>query len=111
MANIEELKKRKLEQLMRFQQEKLQQQAQEQSEVQQQVEQMENIVKRLLTKEALIRYGNLKTIHHEKALHLLAVLFQAIQKVQVQESIDDATLKKILEQITPKKREIKINKV
>lgn len=92
---------------MQSQQENLQEQAQ----VQQQIEQMENIVRQFLTKEALARYGNLKTAHHEKALQLLVILLQAIQKGQVQNKIDDSTLKKLLEQMTPKKKEIKIKRV
>ena len=111
MPTLEEIKKRKLEELMRLQQEKLQEQSQEQAQIQQQIEQIENVVRQFLTKEALIRYGNLKTAHHEKALHLLVILFQAIQKGQIQGKIDDSTLKKILGQLTPKKKEIKIKRI
>ncbi len=111
MPTLDEIRKRKLEELMRLQQEKLQQHAEEQAKVQQQIEYMENIVRQFLTKEALARYGNLKTAHQEKALQLLIVLFQAIQKGQVQNKIDDSTLKKVLEQLTPKKREIKIKRI
>ena len=111
MSSLEEIKKRKFEELMRFQQEKSQQQAQEQSQIQQQIEYMEEVVKQFFTKEALARYGNLKTAHQEKALQLLLVLFQAIQKEQIKSKIDDSILKKILEQMTPKKKEIKIKRV
>ncbi len=111
MPTLEEIKKKKLEQMMQLQQERLQQQSQEQSQVQQQIEQMENIVKQFLTHEALTRYGSLKTAHQEKALQLLVVLFQAIQKGQVKGKIDDPLMKKVLEQITPKKREINIRRV
>ena len=111
MPTLDEIRKRKLEELMRLQQEKLQQQSQEQAQIQQQIEQMENIVRQFLTKEALARYGNLKTAHQEKALQLLVVLFQAIQKGQIQGKIDDSTLKKVLEQLIPKKKEIKIKRV
>ncbi len=111
MPTLEEIKKKKLEELMRLQQDKLQQQSQEQAQIQQQIEQMEEIVRQFMTKEALARYGNLKTAHHEKALQLLVIIFQAIQKGQIQGQIDDSTLKKILEQLTPKKKEIKIKRV
>ena len=110
MPTLDEIRKKKLEQLMQMQQEKLQEQEQQEAQVQQQIEQMESIVRQLLTKEALERYGNLKTAHQEKALQLLVLLFQAIQKGQIQKQIDDSTLKKVLEQITPKKREIKIKR-
>lgn len=111
MSTLEEIRRKKLEQLMQLQQDKLQQQAQEQAQIQQQIEYMENIVKQFLKKEALIRYGNIKTAHQEKAFQLLVVLFQALQKGQIQSKIDDSTLKKILEQLTPKKKEINIKRV
>lgn len=111
MPTLDEVRKKKLEGLVQLQQEKLQQQAQEQARIQQQIEQIESIVKQVMTKEALARYGSLKTAHHEKALQLLVVLFQAIQKGQVRGEIDDPTLKRVLEQLTPKKKEIKIRRV
>ncbi len=111
MPTFDEVRKKKLEDLMRLQQEKQQQQAQEQAQIQQQIEYMEDVVRQYLIKEALVRYGNLKTAHQEKALQLLIVLFQAIQKGQIKSKIDDSTLKKILEQLTPKKKEIKIKRV
>ena len=111
MAALDEIRKKKLEEMMRLQQDRTQQQMQEQHQVQQQIEQMENVVKQFLTKEALMRYGSLKAAHQEKALQLLVVLFQAIQKGQVKGKIEDSLLKKVLEQITPKKREIKIKRV
>ena len=111
MSNLDEIRKRKLEQLMQLQQEKLQHQAQEQTQIQQRIELMENAVKQFLAKDALERYGNLKTAHQEKALQLLVALFQAIQKGQIQSKIDDSTLKKVLEQLTPKKKEIRIKRI
>ena len=111
MPTLDEIRKKKLEELMQMQQDKLQQQSQEHAQIQQQIEQMEEIVKQFFTKDALARYGNLKTVHHEKALQLIMILFQAIQKNQIQGKIDDSTLKKVLEQLTPKKKEIKIHRV
>lgn len=111
MPTLDEIRKKKLGEFMRLQQEKLQQQAEEQAQIHQQIEYMEDGVRQFLTREALVRYGNLKTAHQEKALQLLVVLFQAIQKGQVKGKIDDSTLKKILEQLTPKKRDIKIRRV
>ncbi len=111
MPTLDEIRKKKLEELMRLQQEKLHQQAEEQAQIQQQIEYMESVVRQFLTKEALVRYGNLKTAHQEKALQMLIVLFQAIQKGQIQAKIDDLMLKRILEQLSPKKKEIKIRRV
>lgn len=111
MPTLDDIRKRKLEELMRQQQENLQQQPDEQAQMQQQIERIEKIVRQFLTKEALTRYGNLKTAHQEKALQLLLVLFQTIQKGQVQGKIEDSLLKKILEQLTPKKKEFNIKRV
>ena len=111
MSALDEIRKKNLEELMRLQQEKLQEQAEQQSQIQQQISYMESAVKQFLTREALVRYGNLKAAHQEKALQLLFALFQAIQKKQVQSRIDDSTLKKILGQLTPRKREIRIKRV
>mgnify|MGYP001565544327 CR=1 FL=1 len=111
MPTLDEIKKRKLEELMGLQQERMQQQSSEHAQIQQQIEQMESVAKQFMTKEALARYGNLKTAHQEKSLQLLLILFQAIQKGQIKSQIDDSTLKKVLEQLTPKKKEIRIKRV
>ena len=111
MPTLDEIKKRKLDELMQLQQEKLSQQTQEQAQIQQKIDYVEGIVRPFLEKDALERYGNLKTAHQEKAMQLVLILFQAIQKGQIKGVIDDATLKKILEQLTPKKKEITIKRV
>ena len=110
MSSLDEIRKRKMEEMVRLQQEKLQEQVQEQAQIQQQIERMESIVRQFLAKDALARYGNLKAAHKEKALQLLINLFQAIQKGQIKGKIDDSTLRKILERLFPKKREIKIKR-
>ncbi len=107
MTDLEELRRRKLEEMMAAQS----QQAQQQAQIQQQIAQMESVVRQFFTKEALARYGSLKAAHQEKAVQLLVVLFQAIQKGQVKGKVEDSLLKKILEQLTPKKREIKIKRI
>ena len=111
MPTLDDLRKKRLEELMRLQQQKTQQQSDEQSQIQQQIEQMESVVKQFFTRDALARYGNLKSAHQEKAVQLLVVLFQAIQKGQVQGKIEDELLKKILEQLAPAKKEFKIKRV
>ncbi len=109
MNELEEIKKRRLHELRRKQFEQMQEQTQEQEQLQQQVQQIEIIVKQALTKEALERYGNLKTAFPEKAVQLLVILAQAIQAGQITK-IDDATLKEVLARLSPKKREFKINR-
>ena len=111
MPSLDEIRKKKLEELMRSQQDRTQQQAEEQAQVRQQIEAMENAVKQFFTKEALARYGNLRAAHAEKAIQLLLILFNAIKTGQVKSKIDDSALKNLLERLTPKKKEIKIKKV
>ena len=108
--SLDEIRKRKLEELMRLQQQKSEQ-ANEQAQMQQQIEVMEESIRQLLTKEALERYGNIKAAHQEKALQLIVILYQALQKGQVHGKIDDGLLKKIIERITPKQKEFKIKRV
>ena len=109
MDELEQIRKRKLEQLQRLQQERIQP-SQEETQLQQQIEQLELIVKQALTKEALQRYGNLKAAHPEKAMQLLVILAQAIQQGQISQ-VDDKTLKEILIKLTPEKKEFKIKRV
>lgn len=81
---------------------------QRQERLAQQLEMLEAAVRAKLTREALARYGALKTAHPDKAIALLAVLARMLEKVDV---IDDAMLRKILEQLAPPKRATTIRRV
>ncbi len=83
----------------------------EEMQLQQQVQQLEMLVKQRLTKQALERFGNIKSAHPEKAIQLLAVLGQAIQSGQINDQIDDEQLKEILIKLTPEKKEFKIKRI
>ena len=109
MDELEAIKRRKMQELRRKQLEQMQHQSQEQEQLQQQVQQLEMMVRQALTKEALERYGNLKTAFPEKAVQLLVILAQALQSGQIK-TIDDETLKEVLRRLTPKKKEFKINR-
>jgi len=109
MDELEEIKKRKLQELRRKQLEDMQQQAQEQQQLQQQIQQLEIMVKQSLTKEALERYSNLKTAFPDRAVQLLVILAQAMQSGQIKK-IDDNTLKELLKRLTPEKREFRIKR-
>ncbi|MBW3003537.1 hypothetical protein KY328_03170 [Candidatus Woesearchaeota archaeon] len=101
MNELEELRQRRLQEL--------QKQQQDIEEFNQQVNTLETAVKQHLTKEALSRYGNLKSAHPEKAVQLLTILAQIIQtgKLQV---IGDEQLKDILQRMEPPKKEFKITR-
>ena len=97
MTDLEELKRKKLEELQGQQQ-----YDPEEAEIQQQIAQLEILVKGVLTKKALERYGNLKTAHPELAVQLLILLSQAIQTNHIK-TIDDEALKNLLMRLQPKK--------
>ena len=80
----------------------------EQQELQQKVEQLEAVVKQLFTKEEKERFSNIKTAHPEKALQVLMIIGQAMQKGDIGR-IDDDKLKSVLMQMN-QKREIKITR-
>ena len=105
MDELEGIRKRKLEELRKQQLNQMQ----EEQQLQQQVQQLEEIVKQVLTKEALERYGNLKAAYPDRAVQLLVILAQAIQSGQITK-IDDDMLKEILKKLTPKKKEFKIKR-
>ena len=111
MDELEEIKKKRLMELQKQQEEALQQQVGEQQQLQGQIEQLENLVRQFLTKEALQRYGNLKAAHQDKAVQLLVVLGQAIQQGQIKEKITDEKLKDILKRLQPEKKEFKIKRI
>jgi len=100
---LEEIRKRKLQQL----QEKLREQQQEQAEVQRQILALENFVKQKFTKDALARFGNLKTGHPELAIQVLVVLGEAVKSGKV-DVIDDELLKAVLQEMQAGKKETRI---
>ena len=102
MSDIEELKRKKLEELQ-----SQQQSDSEETQMQQQIVQLELLVKKVLTKEALERYGNLKTAHPELAVQLIVLLSQAIQTNQIK-TIDDDSLKNLLMRLQPEKHKFKM---
>lgn len=106
MTTLEDIKRNKMEQLLARQK----QQMEEHAQLQQQVEQLESVVKQFLSKEALERYGNLKTAHPEKAIQLAVILAQAVQSGQIKSQIDDEALKSLLKRLTPQKKEFNIRR-
>jgi len=60
-----------------------------------QVAVLENAIKPMMTREALTRYGTIKLVHPDKAVHALVVFAQMAQSGKLT-SIDDAALKDVL---------------
>ena len=106
MNDIDEIKRRKIEELQRKIIEKQNSELKEQIELNQQIEMLENIAKQYLSKEAISRYGNLKAAHPDVAIQAIAVIAQAAG--QIKEKISDEQFKNILKQMQKPKKEFKI---
>ncbi len=101
MSELEEIKQKRLQEM--------QNNAEEQAQLKQQVEQIEAIVRTSFTKEALQRYGNLKSAHPEKAIQMLVYFAQMIQAGKIQQ-ITDEMLKQVLSKLSGPVRQIKIRR-
>ncbi len=103
MSELDEIRRRKLDELKRSHSSN----SNQEQKLNHQIEQLESMVKPLFTKDALTRYGTIKAAYPDRAVQVLLVLAQASKKGQVSQ-VDDALLKNILVQLTPKQRETKI---
>jgi len=102
MDELEELRQRKLQDMMGAQQD-------EQAQLQQQIYQLESMVKSAMTREAIVRFGNIKAAHPEKAVQVLVVLAQLLQAGQLK-AINDEKLKEILAKMQPEKKRFSIRR-
>ncbi|HLD97357.1 MAG TPA: DNA-binding protein [Candidatus Nanoarchaeia archaeon] len=98
---LEELKRKKLEQLRQSYLEQAQGQRQgEEAEAGRQLEALEEIVKARLSKEALQRYGTLKLAHPETAVQLAVAVAQAIESGRLSGMLSDEQLVAALRQLS-----------
>ncbi len=95
MDELENIKRRKLEEMQRQYQDQASQQMAEEEQAQQQISALESMVRQKLSKEALQRYGNLKAAHPEKAVQLLVVLAKLMQMGRI-DIVTDEQLKSLL---------------
>jgi len=110
MNDIEEVRKRKLEDLQNNYMSQQRKELKKQIQLQQQIELLESVAKQFMTGEAISRYGNIKSAHPEKAIQVIAIIAQAVESGQLKGKLDDENFKKLLQQITPEKREFKFNR-
>ncbi len=106
---LEDIKKRKLAEMQRQYQDQMNQQVEEEYQARQQITALEEMVKRKMTKEALQRYGNIKTADPEKAVQVLVVLGRLMQMGKIRE-VTDESLKSILEKMNSSKRNTTITR-
>ena len=109
--SLEEIRKKKLEDLQERLAQQQNQEFQEQIRLQQQIEQIESLAKQYLSKEALLRYGNLKSAHPEKAIQIATIIVQLVQSNQIREKISDEKFKELLKYLQKPKKETKIRRV
>ena len=106
---LDTLRKERMRRLMAEQARAEEQQAAEEERLQREIEALEGRVKRIMTKEALQRYGTVKLAHPELAMTALLALAQSIERGLVNR-VSDELLKKVLQNIQGKKRDIRITR-
>jgi programmed cell death protein 5 len=106
MDELEEIKRRKLQQMQQAQQQKAAQDAQ----VSDAMKQIDVIIQRLLTPDAVSRLQNLGLVNPELVQKLKIYLAQLSMNGRATK-IDDAQLKDILTKIQGSQREITIKRV
>ena len=82
----------------------------EQIKLEQQIVALEEFAKQYLSKEAITRFGILKSAHPQKALQVIAFIAQIAQNGQIKEKISDEKFKEILKEFDKniKKKEFKL---
>ena len=91
-------------------QQQAQQQAAQEEKARQFEEQKQSVLRQILTPEARDRLANIRLANPELAANVEMQLIQFAQSGRIQNVIDDAMLRSILQKITPQRREITIQR-
>jgi len=106
---LEDIRKKKLQELQ--QQAALQESMEEQEEQQKQLEEQKKaILRKILTTEARERLGRIKVARPNVAESIENQLIMLAQSGQLKNKINDEQLRMLLSKIVPKKREFKIKR-
>jgi programmed cell death protein 5 len=112
-AELEELRRRRLQQLQDLQSPDLgaaQAYSQQEAEMQRRDSERAEILRRILTPEARERLGRIRLAKPEVANSVEQQLISLASSGRLQRQVDDATLRALLERVMPERREIKITR-
>jgi programmed cell death protein 5 len=113
-AELEELRRRRLQQLQEMQGGAdlgaAQAYAQQEAEMQRRDAERAEILRRILTPEARERLGRIRLAKPEVANSVEQQLIGLASSGRLQRQVDDASLRALLERVMPERREIKITR-
>ncbi len=111
MSDLEELRKRRMAELMaQRQQQGGADQYQQQMAEQQLEEQIKHIITQILSPEARARLANIRAARPQYARQIEILLIQLAQSGQLPKKMSDEQFKSILERLTKQKRDTKIER-
>lgn len=102
--DLEDIKQKKLQELMQKQEQS--QSSQDEMVLKKQISILESHIRRFMTKDAYLRYTNLKLAHKDLSIQILVLLNQALQTNQIKQ-INDNDFKDLLKRLH-KNNDIKI---
>jgi programmed cell death protein 5 len=99
-SELEDIKKRRLEELKQSYERQSQKDNLEEAEAEKQLGAIEESVKARFTKEALERFGTLKLAHPEKAMQLIMAIAHAINQGKLTGMLGEDQMKEALKQLS-----------
>ncbi len=108
---LEELRRRKLAEIQRQQQDQVGHQAAVDEQTKRIEEQRQTILRSIMTPQARERLGTVKVAHPDVARLVEDQLIALASSGRLDREIDDDTLRAILRKLAPRKREINIERI